>query len=93
MSQMEIGRQKGDGKEGLILDDDAALLLKLLSNDITEDAPVLIIEYFLAPSISSATLLGTIGRAMSESGNAPEKHRGHSVVFKDEDVSKSLILP
>jgi hypothetical protein len=38
------GGKRGNGKEGLVFEDHTAFMLELLSNDITEDAPVFIIE-------------------------------------------------
>jgi hypothetical protein len=84
--------KRGDGKEGLIFKDDAALLLEFLSDDITEDTPVLIIEIVLSPSISSTTLPGRSEGRRVESGNAPEKPCCHAMVLKYENISEPLII-
>ena len=43
------GCEGSDGDKGLVLGDDALLLLKLLSDDVTEDASILIMKVFLGP--------------------------------------------
>jgi hypothetical protein len=87
------GSKRGDGKEGLILNDETALLLKLLSNDITEDAPVLIIEILFGPIhfFSHSPRDNRKGNELGV-GMFQRSASRNAVVFEDEDISKPLII-
>ena len=47
--EWKTGGKGGDGEKGLIFADDPFFLLKLLSDDITEDAPIFILEIDFGP--------------------------------------------
>jgi hypothetical protein len=88
------GGKRGDGKEGLVFNDDAALLLNFLSDDITEDAPVLIIEILFGP-------IDFFSHSPRDNRKSDELRVGmlqrspgcDTVIFEDEDISESLVIP
>jgi hypothetical protein len=88
------GGKRGDGEEGLVFADDTAFLLKLLSDDITEDTPVFILKIGFGPF----DLFGhpSWNNRKGDDLRVGMLQRGPSrnpLVFEDEDISKSLVTP
>jgi hypothetical protein len=79
--------------EGIIFEDEAALLLNLLADDITEDAPVFIIEIIFRP-------LDLFNHSPGDDGESDDLGVGmfqrspccHSMVLKYENISEPLII-
>jgi hypothetical protein len=80
-------------EEGIVFEDEAALLLNLLPDDITEDAPVFIIEIIFRP-------LDLLCHSPGDDGESDDLGVGmfqrspccHSMVLKYENISEPLII-
>ena len=90
--EWKSGGKRGDGDEVLIFDDDTTFLMKLLPNDITENAPILVMEIGSGPFNLFSQPLGDDGKGddlrvrMFERGP-----RSQSMVLKDEHILETLI--
>jgi hypothetical protein len=88
------GGERGDREEGLIFDDEAAFLLKLLPDDIAEDTPLFIMKIIFGP-------FDLFGHPSWDDWKGDDLRVGmfqrgpscYSMVFKDENISKPLITP
>jgi len=85
----ETGSKSGHRNEALIFADHSDLLLKLLSDDIAEDASVFIVKIVFG-SFDLFTHSSRDDREGNQLGVGVLKgsSRGHAVVLKDEDISK-----
>jgi hypothetical protein len=88
------GGERGDGDERFVFGDNAVFLLKLLSNDVAEHAPVLVVEICLGPLNLFAQPPGDDREGDNLRMRMFQRRPCcDAMVLKDKDVPKTLVAP